>query len=107
MVLSAFGMTAMAEETHKIGILAPATTHGWVGGVTYFAQQAADESGVDYTLLTSSNADEMSSQIEQLMQQGVEAIRRVAPVHRRGDRRGDGARAGHHHLQLRPDHRRG
>ena len=74
MVLSAFGMTAMAEETHKIGILAPATTHGWVGGVTYFAQQAADESGVDYTLLTSSNADEMSSQIEQLMQQGVEAI---------------------------------
>ena len=74
MVLSAFGMTAMAEETHKIGILAPATTHGWVGGVTYFAQQAADESGVDYTLLTSSNADEMSSQIEQLIQQGVEAI---------------------------------
>ena len=74
MVLSAFGMTAMAEETHKIGILAPATTHGWVGGVAYFAQQAADESGVDYTPLTSSNADEMSSQIEQLIQLGVEGI---------------------------------
>ena len=32
---------AMAEEEKPlIGILAPATTHGWVGGVAYFAEQA-------------------------------------------------------------------
>ena len=74
MVLSMCGMTAVAEGQHKIGILAPATTHGWVGGVTYFAQQAADSLDIDYTLLTSSDADEMSSQIEQLIQLGVEAI---------------------------------
>ena len=74
MVLSMCGMTAIAEGQHKIGILAPATTHGWVGGVTYFAQQAADSLDIDYTLLTSSDADEMSSQIEQLIQLGVEAI---------------------------------
>ena len=74
MVLSMCGMTAVAEGQHKIGILAPATTHGWVGGVTYFAQQAADSLDIEYTLLTSSDADEMSSQIEQLIQLGVEAI---------------------------------
>lgn len=65
-----------AAEADKpyIGILAPATTHGWVGGVTYYAQQAADSHDIDYVLLTSSNADEMSSQIEQLISQGVDAI---------------------------------
>ena len=72
MALSMFGMTAVAEG--KIGILAPATSHGWVGGVAFFAQQAADELGLDYVLTTSSNADEMSSQIETMIQQGVEAI---------------------------------
>lgn len=77
MMLAAFGVTAVAEETApKIGILAPATTHGWVGGVTYFAQTAADEllGEGNYTLLTSSDAEEMSSQIEQLIGLGVEAI---------------------------------
>ena len=74
MVLSMLGMTAVAEGTAKIGVLAPATTHGWVGGVTYFAQQAIDELGLDATLATSSNADEMSSQIETMINQGVEAI---------------------------------
>ena len=76
MAVSMLGMSAVAEETHKIGILAPATSHGWVGGVTYFAQTAADEllGEGNYILSTSSNADEMSSQIETMIQQGVEAI---------------------------------
>lgn len=76
LAISMLGMTAVAEETHKIGILAPATTHGWVGGVTYFAQNAADEllGEGNYILSTSSNADEMSSQIEIMIKQGVEAI---------------------------------
>lgn len=72
-----FAVTGFASaETDKpyIGILAPATTHGWVGGVTYYAQQAADSLDIDYVLLTSSNADEMSSQIEQLISLGVDAI---------------------------------
>ena len=70
-------MTAFAETAApKVGILAPATTHGWVGGVTYYAQQAADEllGEGNYILATSSTADEMSSQIETMIQQGVEAI---------------------------------
>lgn len=74
MALSMVGMTAVAEEQPLIGILAPANTHGWVGGVNYFAQQAADELGINYKMLTSSDADEMSSQIEQLIQLGAKAI---------------------------------
>ncbi|MBE5808196.1 MAG: sugar ABC transporter substrate-binding protein, partial [Clostridiales bacterium] len=74
LVLAMAGFTAVAESGHKIGILAPATSHGWVGGVAYFAEQAAEESGVEYTFLTSGDAEEMSSQIEQLIQLGVEAI---------------------------------
>ncbi|MGI6239402.1 MAG: substrate-binding domain-containing protein [Christensenellales bacterium] len=76
-LMLALAMTsfAAAEESKPyIGILAPATTHGWVGGVTYYAQQAADSLDIEYTLLTSSNADEMSSQIEQLISLGVDAI---------------------------------
>lgn len=74
LALGCLGMTAFAEEKPLIGILAPATTHGWVGGVAYFAQQAADELDLNYKLLTSSDADEMSSQIEQLIQLGAKAI---------------------------------
>ena len=66
---------ASAEEKKPfIGILAPATTHGWVGGVAYFAQQAADSLDIDYRFLTSSDAEEMSSQIEELITLGVDAI---------------------------------
>ena len=76
-LMLAVAMTSFASaEAEKpfIGILAPATTHGWVGGVTYYAQQAADSLDIQYKLLTSSNADEMSSQIEQLISLGVKAI---------------------------------
>lgn len=66
---------ALAEdEKPMIGILAPATTHGWVGGVTYYAQQAADDLGLNYTLLTSEDPDQMSSQIEQMISMGAKAI---------------------------------
>ena len=76
LALSMLGVSAVAEGSGKVGILAPATSHGWVGGVTYFAQTAADEllGEGNYILSTSSNADEMSSQIETMIQQGVEAI---------------------------------
>ncbi len=75
LALTMLSVTAVAEEEKPlIGILAPATTHGWVGGVAYYAEQAAEELGINYKLLTSSDADEMSSQIEQLIQLGAKAI---------------------------------
>ena len=58
------GMCSLANaETYKVGLLTPAVTHGWVGGITYFAEQYAkelsDAGKIEYKLLTSSNAEEM------------------------------------------------
>lgn len=77
-VMMMVGMCAVAQadttDEIYIGILAPATTHGWVGGVAYFAQQTADESGVKYEMITADNAEEMSAGIEQFITMGVDAI---------------------------------
>ena len=76
-LVMAFAMMSIAtaeEDKPYIGILAPATTHGWVGGVAYYAQQAADSLDIKYEFLTSSDAEEMSSQIETLITLGVDAI---------------------------------
>ena len=55
---------------------APAVTHGWVAGVAYNAEQEclalADE--VDYKLYTSNNAEEMTTQLDDLMTWGAQAI---------------------------------
>ena len=54
------GMVTMAtaETTkYKIGVLVPAVTHGWVGGITYNAEQYCKEleaaGTIEYKLLTS------------------------------------------------------
>ena len=54
---------------HKIGILAPAVTHGWVAAVAYHAENRAKELAdqVDYKLYTSSNAEEMTTQLDDLL----------------------------------------
>ncbi|MFD1777637.1 ABC transporter substrate-binding protein [Fredinandcohnia salidurans] len=63
-------------DKHKIGILAPAVTHGWVAAVAYHAEARAKElSGeIEYQIQTSSNAAEMTSQLDDLMTWGAEAI---------------------------------
>lgn len=63
-------------EVRKIGILAPAVTHGWVAGVAYNAEQRCKEleGQVEYKLFTSNNADEMTTQLDDLKAWGAEAI---------------------------------
>ncbi|WP_099353681.1 ABC transporter substrate-binding protein [Fredinandcohnia onubensis] len=65
-----------SSDKHKIGILAPAVTHGWVAAVAYHAEARAKElSGeIEYQIQTSSNAAEMTSQLDDLMTWGAEAI---------------------------------
>lgn len=67
-----------AGEKHKIGILAPAVTHGWVAAVAYHAETRAeelkDEGKIDYQIHTSSDASEMTSQLDDLITWGAEAI---------------------------------
>ncbi len=71
------GESAAAEGgKHKIGVLAPAVTHGWVAGVAYYAEQRCEELAdeIDYRFYTSNSAEEMTSQLDDLMLWGAEAI---------------------------------
>ncbi|WP_342431332.1 ABC transporter substrate-binding protein [Neobacillus sp. FSL H8-0543] len=60
----------------KIGILAPAVTHGWVAAVAYHAEARAKElsNEIDYQIQTSTNASEMTAQLDDLMTWGADAI---------------------------------
>ena len=71
------GLCSLASaETYKIGILAPAVTHGWVAGVAYQAEQRCKELAdtVEYKLYTSNNAEEMTTQLDDLKTWGAQAI---------------------------------
>ncbi|MBO0961737.1 ABC transporter substrate-binding protein [Neobacillus sp. MM2021_6] len=70
------GKSDTEKKKHKIGILAPAVTHGWVAAVAYNAEARAKElSGViEYKIQTSTNAQEMTSQLDDLKTWGAEAI---------------------------------
>ncbi|MDD3334180.1 MAG: ABC transporter substrate-binding protein [Eubacteriales bacterium] len=75
--LGLFTLTASAETAkYKIGILAPAVTHGWVAGVAYNAEQRCQELAdtVEYKLYTSNNAEEMTTQLDDLKTWGAQAI---------------------------------
>jgi ribose transport system substrate-binding protein len=67
---------APVAAKYKIGILAPAVTHGWVAAVAYNAEQRCKELSdqVDYKLYTSNNAEEMTSQLDDLLTWGAQAI---------------------------------
>ena len=72
-----FGMGSVsAQEKHKIGILAPEVTHGWVAAVAYHAEQRCKELSdqIEYRIQTSSNASEMTSQLDDLKIWGAEAV---------------------------------
>ncbi|MFD2044665.1 ABC transporter substrate-binding protein [Ornithinibacillus salinisoli] len=63
-------------EKYKVGILAPAVTHGWVAAVAYHAESRAEELSdeIEYQIHTSSDASEMTSQLDDLITWGAEAI---------------------------------
>lgn len=59
---------------YKIGILAPAVTHGWVAAVAYNAELQCKDMGLEYQVATSTNAEEMTGQLEDLITWGANAI---------------------------------
>ncbi|MBR5561145.1 MAG: substrate-binding domain-containing protein, partial [Clostridia bacterium] len=69
---------ANAEAPVKLGVLVPAVTHGWVGGITYNAEQYCKEleaaGKIEYKLYTSSNAEEMTAQIDEAKLWGAQAL---------------------------------
>lgn len=58
----------------KIGIAAPAVTHGWVAGVAYYAEKYCKDQKITYKITTSSDAAEMMSNLNDLVTWGADAI---------------------------------
>ena len=65
-------------EVYKIGILAPAVTHGWSAGVAYYAEQRckelADEGKIEYLVSVSNDAAQMTTQLDDFKTWGADAI---------------------------------
>lgn len=70
------GNSKDSGSKYKIGILAPAVTHGWVAAVAYNAEERCKELAdeVEYKVYTSNNAEEMTTQLDDLKTWGAEAI---------------------------------
>ena len=75
-----FGLaSALADEAPvKVGVLVPVMTHGWVSGITYqaeaYAKELADAGKIEYKLTTSSNAEEMTTQIDEAILWGAQIL---------------------------------
>ena len=78
MCLGMVATTALADNLPKIAFLGPVVTHGWVSGVTYNAEQyltqLANEGKLEFKVYTSTNADEMTSQMDEAMLWGCDAM---------------------------------
>lgn len=63
---------AAQDETKVIGVSIPAATHGWAGGMNYFAQAAVDRleaayPQLDFVLATASDPAKQVNDIEDMM----------------------------------------
>ncbi|WP_106160158.1 ABC transporter substrate-binding protein [Hasllibacter halocynthiae] len=68
----ALALPAAAQETQTVGVSIPAATHGWAGGMNYFAQEAVDRleevyPQLDFVLATAGDAAEQVSDIEDML----------------------------------------
>lgn len=74
----AFAVAEAPAEKLKIGLLMPTMTHGWVSGITYYAKKQADQLAsdgkIEYKLSVSSNAEEMTAQIDEMVLWGAKAL---------------------------------
>ncbi|MDA8869878.1 substrate-binding domain-containing protein [Rhizobiaceae bacterium] len=63
---------ALAQETKVIGVSIPAATHGWAGGMNFFAQDAVNRleetyPQLDFVLTTASDASRQVNDIEDML----------------------------------------
>lgn len=58
----------------KLGIIVLEADHGWLAGVSYYAEQRCEELGLDYQIYTSGNVNDQASQIEEAIAEGCSAI---------------------------------
>lgn len=74
MLLGLCGIAAAEQETYKVGVLCSADTHGWVGAVAYYAEQRCKELGVEYNITTAGNIEEMTTNIDDQLTWGAQAL---------------------------------
>ena len=74
MLIGMMSFASAEEEKPLIGILAPETTHAWVSGVAYYAQQKAEELELNYVMMTGAEAEELSNYMDQMVDMGAKAI---------------------------------
>lgn len=66
---------AHAEDSKELAIVIPAAEHGWLAGVSYYAELKAKELGIEnYRILTSTNVNEQASQLDEVISQGVGGV---------------------------------
>lgn len=68
----AMGGPALAQDTKVIGVSIPAATHGWAGGMNYFAQVTVDRleaayPELDFVLATASDPAKQVNDIEDML----------------------------------------
>ncbi|MDR1508133.1 MAG: ABC transporter substrate-binding protein [Synergistaceae bacterium] len=72
------GAEAALAAAYKVGVLAPSMTHGWIAGVAYYAEQRCkelvSEGKVEYKMYTSDNGEQMTTQLDDLISWGPQAI---------------------------------
>ncbi|MBP1807274.1 ABC transporter substrate-binding protein [Rubellimicrobium aerolatum] len=74
------GPLAAQDETQVIGVSIPAATHGWAGGMNYFAQAAVERleeayPQLDFVLATASDPAKQVSDIEDMVAtRGIDAL---------------------------------
>ncbi|HIV99515.1 MAG TPA: ABC transporter substrate-binding protein [Candidatus Ornithospirochaeta avicola] len=65
-------------DVYKIGVLAPAVTHGWSAGVAYYAEKRCEDLKadglIDYRIYTSNDGAEMTTQIDDALLWGADAL---------------------------------
>jgi ribose transport system substrate-binding protein len=80
LALSATPLVAQESETQVVGVSIPAATHGWAGGMNYFAQEAIDRleetyPQLDFVIATASDPAKQVSDIEDMVAtRGIDAL---------------------------------
>lgn len=79
-IAAGLGGVALAQDKVTIGVSVPAATHGWTGGVNYFAQQAitrlsATYPNVEYVFASSPDSPKQIADIEDMVStRGIDAL---------------------------------
>lgn len=69
---AALAVPAAAQEAKTVGVSIPAATHGWAGGMNFFAQEAVKRMekiypNLDFVLATASDPAKQVNDIEDMM----------------------------------------